>query len=465
MVAATRQGAAGTELVVLDADALRPRGPAHPLTGVVSYMRYSPDGKRLAVGVDERTELRDGGTGVLLGTLLGQSSDALGAEWAGPGASRLWTAGREGTAVSFDTTGGHGALATTSSPDQPWGGEGAAHAPVEVWSNRDDLAPNAAFLRRDGDRRGVRLAMTGLEDCRCEVTSTDLTADGLTALAGVRVLGPDWQEIPGRGYVVAWDVATRRVRFVVETPWPVNGLDSVPEGDQVVLNGGGGWGTLDLATTELVRTSPLPQWSRAGWGSSLAEVSPNGDRAVLLRGPEVLVIDLAGGTVAAQATVETDPGGTLQSAGWSDDETVAVGSSMGWLYVLEADTLDPAAPRRLLTGGPVGDIEISPDGRVGATLEGADGDVALWDTSSWRPYGQAVLRDHGVGFLRFDPDSSNLRVVYGKGLRARVASGPRAWVDAACAAANRGLTEDEKAVLDADLADGPTCPAGAADAP
>jgi WD40 repeat protein len=281
----------------------------------------------------------------------------------------------------------------------------------------------------------------------------------------VRVLGPDWQEIPGRGYVVAWDVATRRVRFVVETPWPVNGLDSVPEGDQVVLNGGGGWGTLDLATTELVRTSPLPQWSRAGWGSSLAEVSPNGDRAVLLRGPEVLVIDLAGGTVAAQATVETDPGGTLQSAGWSDDETVAVGSSMGWLYVLEADTLDPAAPRRLLTGGPVGDIEISPDGRVGATLEGADGDVTLWDTSSWRPYGQAVLRDHGVGFLRFDPDSSNLRVVYGKGLRARVASGPRAWVDAACAAANRGLTEDEKAVLDADLADGPTCPAGAADAP
>ncbi|MFC7725445.1 BTAD domain-containing putative transcriptional regulator [Nocardioides sp. GCM10028917] len=465
VVAATRQGAAGTELVVLDADTLRPRGPAHPLAGVVSFMRFSPTGERLAVGVDERTEVRDGTTGALRTTLLGQSSDALGADWAGPQSSRLWTAGREGTAVSFDTTGGHGVLATTPSPDQPWAGEGAVDAPVEIWSNRDDLAPNAAFLKRDGDRRGIRLPMTGLERCRCEVTSTDVTPDGRTALAGVRVLGPDWLEIPERGYVVVWDVATRQMRSVVETPWPVNGLDSSPEGDDVVLNGGAGWGVLDLDTTKLVRTGPLAQWTRAGWGSSLAEVSPSGDRAVLLRGGEVLVVDLADGTVTARDTVETDPGGTLQSAGWSDAETVAVGSSTGWLYVLDADTLSAAAPRRLLTGGPVGDIEVSPNGRVAATLEGADGDVTLWDTSSWRPYGQAVIRDHGVGFLRFEPDSSTLWAVYGMGLRARVAADPRAWVDAACEAANRGLNEDEKAVLDADLADGPTCSPGAVAAP
>ena len=106
----------------------------------------------------------------------------------------------------------------------------------------------------------------------------------------------------------------------------------------------------------------------------------------------------------------------------------------------------------------MGDIEVSPDGRVAATIEGADGDVVLWDTDTWRPYGQAVLRDHGQGFLHFDPDASDLHVVYGQGLRARVAAQPDAWVAAACAAANRGLTDDEVALLDTDRPDGSSCP-------
>ena len=194
---------------------------------------------------------------MLVSTLTGQSSDAMGAAWAGPDRDVLWTAGREGTAVAFDVTGGEGAIATAASPDHPWAGEGAADADVQVWSTRDDFGPDLAFVRRSGDRRGVQLPLTGLEDCGCEVTSTDVTADGGTALGGLRVLSPLGEEVTDRGYVVAWDVATRRVRAVVDTPWPVLAVDAAADGGVAVVQGGSGWSTLDLGVMRLGRLGPV----------------------------------------------------------------------------------------------------------------------------------------------------------------------------------------------------------------
>ena len=70
-----------------------------------------------------------------------------------------------------------------------------------------------------------------------------------------------------------------------------------------------------------------------------------------------------------------------------------------------------------------------------------------------RPAQAGAMRVH------FDPDASYLHVVYGQGLRARVAAQPAAWVAAACVAANRGLTADEVALLDTDRPGGSACPA------
>jgi WD40 repeat protein len=173
-----------------------------------------------------------------------------------------------------------------------------------------------------------------------------------------------------------------------------------------------------------------------------------------------MLVDLETERVMADTVVETDPSGSLQSAAWSPTgETLAVGSTTGGFHILDGSRLEPAAPRRLLTGGPVADIEVSPDGRIAATLEGADGDVSLWDATTWQPYVQGVLHDQGVGFLRFDPQSADLVVPFNLGVRARVETDPSSWIDAACEAANRQLTADEAAVIGTDPStDGP-CPA------
>ena len=90
------------------------------------------------------------------------------------------------------------------------------------------------------------------------------------------------------------------------------------------------------------------------------------------------------------------------------------------------------------------DVEISDDGAVAATM-GTDGDVLLWDARSWKPYGLPVL-DHGQwGYLTFEGDQ--LRVDHQEGTRSYVSIEPDQWVDAACQAANRDLTEEEFAVL------------------
>ena len=88
------------------------------------------------------------------------------------------------------------------------------------------------------------------------------------------------------------------------------------------------------------------------------------------------------------------------------------------------------------------DVEVSPDGRTAATI-GPQGDVTLWDTETWQPYGKALFDDRSNGFLRFSPDSSQLTVRMNIGLVSEVDVRPTAWVAAACAAANREHTVEE----------------------
>ena len=128
---------------------------------------------------------------------------------------------------------------------------------------------------------------------------------------GYRLYTADFTERLDRGYVVAWDAATREVRAVVPTPWPVYGVDSADDGTRAVVLGGGGWGVLDL--TDLTRrdsldvTADLDPWTRTGTGTSLAEVSPDGDRAALLVTGSVILVDLDTTEVLERRTIESEP--------------------------------------------------------------------------------------------------------------------------------------------------------------
>ena len=430
LAAATREGATGTELVILDARTLRERAATPAVDGVVSFLRYSPDGASLAAGVDERIELRDGASGVL----VSPSPARARTRWGPPG--------RAPTATSCGRPGARGRRSRSTSPaarePSPPRPRPTTRGPERVRRTPTSRsgppgttsAPTSRSCAGPGDRRGLRLPLTGLDDCACEVTSTDVTADGRTALGGLRVLSPLGGEVPDRGYVVAWDVATRRVRAVVDTPWPVLAVDAAADGGVAVLQGGSGWSTLDLGVMRLGDQVPLPAWTRLGWGTALAEVAPDGRRAVLLRGADALVVSMEEGRVLTEATVDPGRDGSLISAAWSaDGEALALGSVTGWLYVVDGTTLD--AHETFVACSPAGRWATSrsdPDGRLAATIEGADGDVVLWDTGTWRPYGQAVLRDHGQGFLHFDPDASYLHVVSGRAfVRVWRPNPPRGW--------------------------------------
>ena len=106
----------------------------------------------------------------------------------------------------------------------------------------------------------------------------------------------------------------------------------------------------------------------------------------------------------------------------ADSRTLAVGSQSGRLYFLDGATLERVAPDRRLTAGIVIDLQVSPDGSILAAM-GADGDVTLFDPTTWRPFGKPVVDGLGRGFLSFTDDS--LRMYGETGPDYELVDGPR----------------------------------------
>jgi hypothetical protein len=172
----------------------------------------------------------------------------------------------------------------------------------------------------------------------------------------------------------------------------------------------------------------------------------------------LVLVDVASGTVTTRGKVPTPVQSTLYGLAWSSDSTtIVVGTDSGWLHVLSAQDLGPVAPPRLITGGLVTDVEVSPDGRMLASV-GTDGDVTLWDTRTWRPYGQPVTKAGRIGWLTYSADGRALRAFFEGGSMAEVSTDPADWVDAACAAAGRNLTPEESAVILPGQPPDATCP-------
>jgi len=101
-------------------------------------------------------------------------------------------------------------------------------------------------------------------------------------------------------------------------------------------------------------------------------------------------------------------------------------------------------------------VVTGPDGRYLASV-GTDGDVLLWDTTTWQPIGQPVTDGAGWGWLGFDADSRPLRAVFQNGSVLAFTVDPDAWITGACQIVNRDLTAEESALIRPGQPARPTC--------
>ena len=455
-----------TDLRVARADDLAKPSPWVRTPSHVNGAAWSPDGTRLAITTDDGIQLLDPQT-LRLGTRsVGHSGEVVDARFAGPGADLVWTAGRDGTAVAFDLSGRRTPITTRPADPDPHVGASSPAARRGIYLDMRPNDPNTAYVTdlATGRNEGqlvlpVPSASAGWDpESLLQASAVGLTPDGATALVGVEGLSREEGPVTDRGLLVTFDAATQRQRAVIDLPWPVFGIAVTPDGRRAVVNGGAGYAVVDLTQQRVVgRPTPLAEMRTVHLAEG-AEVSPDGRTAALARNDEVLLVDVLTGAVLRRGQVAETKEQAIQAVEWSADSTsVLAGSTGGWLHVVSATTLEPVVPRRLITGGWVTDLETSPDGRVLAST-GFDGDVTLWDTTTWRPYGQPVTDDRGWAWLTFTPDSRRLRIFFEKGEVVEISADPPDWVAAACAAAGRNLTPAESAVILPGRTPTPTCP-------
>ena len=460
-----RETATGTDLRVVDGRSLKDLTRTVEVAENVFTGAWSPAGTRVAIGVERGVLVLDPQTMALQRVMVGHSGPVNELVFTGANDDLVWTAGQDGTSVGFDLSGTRTPVTEGPADPEPVQGSSSVAAHRGVYVDLSEQGPNTAFVSDTATGRNLGQLVDDLggrvddwaDGAEHQAETVALTPDGRTAVVGILGFVPSgW--VTDHGAVVIFDALTRQQRGVVELPWPAYGIAVTPDSRHAVINGAHGYAVVDLAQARLAgEPVPMEDIPRLLGGHG-AEASPDGRWAALARNGEIVVVDLTTGKVDRRAVVAEQDGAGVQTLAWSaNSATLVAGTSSGWLHMLSAAGLTAVAPPRHITGGWVRDLEVSPDGRLLASI-GEEGDVMLWDTRTWRPYGQPVTDDRAVGWLTFSADGRALRVFFEDQHVVQVSTSPSDWVTAACRAAGRNLTSAESAAILPGRPVHPTCP-------
>jgi len=450
-----RDNVGGIRSVVRLRDARTWRSLAvRPLEGEALQVAFTQE--HLVVAVAEDVQVLDRRSLAPVQRYRGNSGAVLGVAVAGPDHDVAWTAGRDGSALAFDLS--HTRSMISTRPVTTPLGLGAAddQGRIAIQTPLYDDRVNPARLidaTTGRDLFGELPLPRGCGDW-CQVGSVAMAGDGSLAIGVIDRFLPDMGDFEhDYGRMAVWDTADGSLLRSTRVLWQLTGLAISPDNGRAMLGGRRGYGVFDLTAGAMVWQRTRDQQTAGSGIGPLVGWSPDGRHVMLLEGTRATLLDAATGTDVI--STQLDDASELTRVVWSaDGRTAVLASTAGRLYFLDSGTLEPVAPQRLITAGFVLDLELSLDGSMLAA-RGTDGDVTLFDTATWRPYGKPITDGLLWGFMVFTP--GQLRIFSELGSVTTVAIDPDAWVEAACRVANRDLSPEEFALVNPGEDYRPTC--------